>query len=189
MKVSIERGVSAPVIFALAFVSLSCSDRRAPLPVYGRVGDFALTAETGLPFSRDMLKGKIWVADFIFTTCTGPCPRMSSQMARIQRVTPRDVALVSFTVDPARDTPEVLKSYAARFKADPERWRFLTGPQPMLHDIARNSFKLSDVDGSLNHSTRFVLVDRGGQIRGYYGTEEAPGVEKLLADIDSLIKS
>ena len=169
---------------ALVLLLASCNTPRTPLPVYGHVADFQLTAQTGQPFSSEALKGKIWVADFIFTSCTGPCSRMSSQMARVQRSTSEEIRLVSFTVDPARDTPEALAAYAKRYQAQPERWWLLTGPQPMLHQVARESFKLSNVDGSLDHSTRFVLVDRAGQIRGYYDA-----VESLLTDIDYLRSS
>jgi len=156
--------------------------------VYGQVPDFQLTAQTGLPFDRKALDGKIWVADFIFTHCTGPCPRMSSQMRRVQTAVEMlaDVRLVSFTVDPDRDTPGVLTEYAQRFRAEPGRWFFLTGDAKRLDALDRRAFMLGNVDGSLQHSTRFVLVDRQGRIRGYYGTSEDDPTAHVIVDIRRL---
>jgi protein SCO1/2 len=147
-----------------------------------------LTAQTGQTVSRNDLEGKIWVADFIFTNCTGPCPRMSSQMHQVQEAVKNVLAvnLVSFTVDPARDTPEVLAAYARRFRADPARWLFLTGEQKILHTVQNGGFRMGAVDGSLSHSTHFVLVDRHSHIRGYYGSFEADTAAQLVADIRAL---
>src|SRR5437667_3712423 len=166
-----------------------CARREPPLPVLGSVNGFELTSETGEPFSRQSLDGKVWVADFIFTTCSGPCPRMSSMMRQIQQATSAipEVRLVSFTVDPERDTPAALSAYAARYHAQPERWRFLTGPRDALHKIAREDFKLSNVDGSLVHSTRLVLLDRQSRIRGYYGTDQDSPVTELVRDIKRVL--
>ncbi len=96
----------------------------------------------------------MWVADFVYTTCTGPCPMMSSQMHQLQNSTAEmtDVKLVSFTVDPAHDTPTVLAAYAKHFKQDPYRWHFLTGDMSQLNAVGLG-FKLNTVDGSLTHST------------------------------------
>lgn len=160
------------------------------LPSYGLVSGFTLTDENGRPFGAANLNGKIWVADFFFTTCTGPCPRMSTQMNGVQNaVRPfPDVQLVSFTVDPATDTPPVLAAYARRYKADPARWHFLTGPLDTMNRLARTSFMLGEVDGTRQHSTRFVLVDGKGRIRGYYLTAEKESIPQLLDDIQTLRK-
>lgn len=183
--------MSRYALLAAALVLVSCGSRREPLPILGSVPDFVLTAETGQEFSGRTLHGKIWVADFFFTSCMGPCPRMASKMRQVQEAT-RDlpeVRMVSFSVDPATDTPAVLAAYSRRNRADHNRWHFLTGPQPSLHDLSRNVFKLSDVNGSLVHSTRFVLVDRQGRIRNYYGTEDDDdGVNRLIEDIRRLEK-
>ncbi len=167
-------------------VLAGCAKRAEPLPVYGSIPAFELVSETGQPFDSRSLAGRIWVADFIYTTCTGPCPRMSALMQRVQSQTAAGVALVSFTVDPARDTPEALAAYARRYAAQPERWRFLTGKAETLHELSRNAFKLSNVDGTLDHSTRLVLVDGKGNIRGYYSTQEDSPVARLVADIQRL---
>ena len=94
--------------------------------------------------------------------------------------------LVSFTVDPAHDTPPVLAKYATHFKADPARWYFLTGEIERLNELGVNAFKLNNVDGSMSHSTRFVLVDRGMSIRGYYLSGDDSFPKNLLHDIRQL---
>jgi protein SCO1/2 len=152
---------------------------------FSTIGDFTLTSQSGEPFvSSAELAGKVWIADFIFTTCTGPCPRMSAWMARIQEdlADIGNLRLVSFTVDPENDTPEVLAEYAERYQAEPGRWFLLTGAQEALHELKRDRFLLGDVDLSLNHSTRFALVDAEGVVRGYYRSAETEQMEKLMAD-------
>ena len=178
----------AALLAALLLASCSLAPE---LPSYGVVPDFALTDQSGQPFrSADKLAGRIWVANFIFTNCSGPCPRMSSQYRQIRdSVTAPDLRLVSFTIDPKRDTPDVLAAYGRRWGADPERWFFLTGTQADLHRLSRNVFLLGDVDGSLEHSTRFVLVDRHSRIRGFYDTSDPENIKKLIADIDRLARS
>jgi protein SCO1/2 len=156
--------------------------------VFGEVPAFHLTSQTGEPFDRQSLDGKIWVADFIFSNCTSSCPRMSAQMGRLQRAVTEfaDVRLISFSVDPRRDTPAVLTEYAARYHAEPGRWFFLTGDAKTLDALDRRAFMLGNVDGSLDHSTRFVLVDRRGKIRGYYGSSEDSPTARLIVDIRRL---
>jgi len=154
----------------------------------GQIPEFQLTAQTGQPFDSKSLDGHIWVADFIYTTCDGPCPMMSSQMHQLQTLTAEmpAVKLVSFTVDPARDTPPVLAEYSKHFKPDPARWWFLTGEQACLNDLALHGFHLNGVDGSMSHSTRFALVDQKRRIRGYYITSEDGILRRLLHDIRQL---
>ena len=153
---------------ALIAVLLAACAGPKPLPVLGQVPPFQLTAQSGQPFDSQSLDGHVWVADFIYTTCPGPCPMMSSQMHRVQLSTTPGISLVSFTVDPQHDTPPVLAAYAQHFTADPARWHFLTGEPSRLNDLGLRAFKLNSVDGSLIHSTRFVLVDGARRIRGYY---------------------
>ncbi|MGI8741491.1 MAG: SCO family protein [Bryobacteraceae bacterium] len=177
----------------LAIVLLGCrrNTQSPALEIFGVVPAFQLTAQTGQPFdSRGTLAGMIWVADFIFTNCPGPCPRMTSQMHQVQEAVHRmpNVRLVSFTVDPARDTPPVLAAYAKAHHAAHQQWYFLTGPQATLNDLCRNVFKLGNVDGSLAHSTRFILIDQKSQIRGYYDTSEPDSIPKLVADIHALAR-
>ncbi len=159
-----------------------------PLPVLGTVPDFALTDTDGKSFSSDRLKGKIWVADFFFSTCAGPCPTMAANMGKIQAHTKDrdDVHLAGFTVYPEHDTPEVLAAYAKKVKADPARWHFLTGPEEDLLYLAVLGFKVGDEHNLLNHSQKLILVDGDMQIRGYYeGTLDAE-VAELMRDLDRL---
>jgi protein SCO1 len=174
------------VIVLLA--ALGACARRPALEVFGDIPEFRLTAQTGQPFDSNALAGKIWVADFIYTTCPGPCPRMTSQMHEVQQAVAKlgDVRLVSFTIDPANDTPQVLAAYAKVHAASPEMWYFLTGPVPTLQMLDRDAFKLGNIDGTLQHSTRFVLVDRQGRIRGYYDTSDASSIPRVIADVKAL---
>ena len=162
-----------------------------PLDDLGPAPAFVLTSETGQPFDSQSLAGHVWVADFVYTTCTGPCPMMSSQMRQIQNSTAAempDVRFVSFTVDPEHDTAPVLAAYAKHFQQDPARWHFLTGSPSQLNQVGL-AFKLNSVDGSLTHSTRFVLVDRRGHIRGFYITSEDTFMPRLMHDLRLLEKS
>ena len=174
----------------------------ANLPVIGRVPDFSLIDSSGRPFSQAQLAGTVWVADFIYTHCPGVCPLLTAQMAKLQGALVDEgaqrVRLVSFTVDPTNDTPEVLREYGKRFGAQPERWFFLTGERAALYSLIAEGFHLAvaerpesenrDGEGLITHSDRFVLVDRRLQIRGYYHGNEQESVQKLRQDIDLLIK-
>jgi protein SCO1 len=158
------------------------------LPSYGVVTRFSLTDARNRTMNSAELDGKVWVANFIFTNCAGPCPRMTNDMKRLEEAFPGEEKLrfVSFTVDPDRDTPEVLAAYAKRFRAG-DRWYFLTGPQASLHELKRNTFKLGDVAGNLEHSTRFALVDTQGRIRGYYRSDEPDFIQQISKDIRKLL--
>ncbi|HEX6896462.1 MAG TPA: SCO family protein [Bryobacteraceae bacterium] len=175
-------------LFSL-FIS-SCAHRTSALPVFYSVPGFELTAQDGQPFDSRILAGNIWVADFIYTTCPGPCPRMTSQMHEVQNAVEKmpDVKLVSFTVDPKNDTPPVLTQYAHAHGAAPGRWYFLTGEPSELQRMDRDVFKLGDLNAALEHSTRFVLVDRQSRIRGYYDTSEAGSIPKVIEDIQALAR-
>lgn len=184
--------VVAVAVFCL--VLASCARSTSALPVFYGVPEFHLTAQDGRPFDSKTLAGKIWVADFIYTTCPGPCPRMTSQMREVQDAIAKmpdvnqDVELVSFTVDPARDTPAVLAEYAQAHRATPGRWYFLTGPPAALQTLDRDVFKLGNLDASLEHSTRFVLVDGQSRIRGYFETSEAGAIPKVIEAIHELAR-
>jgi protein SCO1/2 len=113
---------------------------------------------------------------------------MTSQMREVQDAvsTLPDVRMVSFSIDPANDTPPVLAAYAKLHGASPSVWYFLTGPVPTLQMLDRDAFKLGNIDGTLEHSTRFVVVDRQGRIRGYYDTSEASAIQKVISDVRAL---
>ena len=185
-----------PAALAALLLSLACRAPEAPLPRLGTLPAFQLVERSGRPLTSASLRSKVWVADFIFTTCGGACPAMTARMARLRREVPGDVAFVSFTVDPANDTPEVLARYAANFKAD-DRWLFVTGPQKDLYALSTEGFKLAALevppeqrregdDGPFLHSSKFVLVDRAGHIRGYYDSTDEDEMRGLVADITRL---
>jgi len=177
--------VSASAVLLLA----SCASR-PNLPTLGAVPAFTLTDQNGTTFeSASKLDRQVWVADFMFTTCPGPCPLMSSQMHQVQKALEAEgIRLVSFTVDPEHDTPAVLLEYGQRFKASPGVWHFLTGSRADLNHLSKDVFKLGFVDGQLVHSTRFVLVDRHSQIRGYYSTSEPDAIAQVIEDARALLK-
>ena len=138
--------------------------------------------------------GKVWVADFFYTTCPGPCPMLSSRLSGVQKSLGNDpgVRLVSISVDPDKDTPEVLKTYAERFKAG-EHWLFLTGQRDAIYSLAREQFKLPIAEApaarrSSSHSTRLMLVDKTGAVRGFYEGADDAGVENLVRDIKRLLE-
>ncbi len=185
--------VTLALLLWLRYVEVSALRQRT-VSSYGTVPSFQLVNQNGQPFGSAQLAGKIWIADFIFTSCPGPCPIISSRMSELQKPLEKtDVHLVSFTVDPEKDTPEVLRSYAEKLRADPKRWDFLTGAKPAIYRLSHDGFKLAVSDGSQEtgvpvHSTRMVLVDRHGQIRGYYEAIEADSITKLLADTNHLLR-
>jgi protein SCO1 len=178
---------SAGLALAIALLMSGCIKPKE-LQVFGDIPEFELTSQDGQPFDSHKLDGHVWVADFIYTTCTGPCPMMTTHMRQLQNSTQEtpDVLLVSFTVDPAHDTPPVLAAYASHFKQDPARWFFLTGDQAKLSDLGVHAFKLNSVDGSLSHSTRFVLVDRARKIRGFYMSDGDAFMPQLTHDVRQL---
>ena len=185
--------VTAALLFWLRQLQVNALSNRS-LPVYGTVPKFALTNQDAQPFGSDDLTGKIWIADFIFTTCPGPCPIISTRMSELQKpLANSGVRLVSFTVDPEKDTPVVLRTYADKLRKEPFRWDFLTGPLDTITSLSRDGFKLAIAAGEEPgsgpvHSTRFVLVDRRGTIRGYYDALAPDGVTKLLADTTHLLR-
>lgn len=162
------------------------------LPSYGVIPPFQLIDQDGQPFGLQQLLGKVWIADFVYTTCPGPCPMISARMSETQKpLRDTDVKLVSFSVDPQHDTPAVLRDYAARLSAQPGRWHFLTGDMETIYRLSRDGFKLATAEGSASgpiHSTRMVLVDRQGTIRGYYDATDADAVTRLLADTNHLLR-
>ena len=168
--------------------------RQRAVSSYGTVPAFELLNQNGQSFGSAQLAGKIWIADFIYTTCPGPCPMISSRMSELQKPLEKsDVHLVSFSVDPEKDTPQVLRGYAEKLQADHARWDFVTGPKSAIYKLSHDGFKLAVSDGGDErgipvHSTRMVLVDRHGQIRGYYDATEPDAVTKVLADTNHLLR-
>ena len=163
-------------------------------PVLGSIPDFVLIDQDSNPFGTEQLRGSIWIADFIFTSCPDMCPMLSSAMASIEReiadeAALKDVRFVSFSVDPETDTPEKLAEYAKRYARSGARWAFLTGTRAQIWQLSTEGFHLAveRVDraerGPIFHSNRFVLADREGRIRGYYDGLDSAARAALIADL------
>ena len=174
---------------------------REPLEIYSQIPDFEFTRSTGETILRSEIDTP-WVADFIFTRCAVTCPRMTSKMAALGPKLPPNVRRVSITVDPVHDSPKVLWDYAKPFRSattdddGSTDWLFLTGPVEPLRKLIKENFLLgvSDLNPDdpgyqeepITHSTRFVLVDASGAVRGYYDAFDAESVANLLVDASSL---
>ena len=155
---------------------------------------FTLTDQDGQSFSSDQLKGKTWIATLFYTTCPGPCPMMSNRLRKIQSAVPDpDMMLVSFSVDPNHDTPAALKDYSRNMSADPKRWVFLTGTPDAMYDVTNKGLNLGYEpavgDGQITHSTKFLLIDKAGQVRVVYATDDDESMKKLEADARKLAAS
>jgi protein SCO1/2/putative membrane protein len=198
--------MSFPRWLALALVGLLCLvGGAACLPGaggsaeddIGPVGEFRLTERSGRTVTNEDLLGKVWVASFQFTRCTSECPQISRTMHQLQDdlARRRDVVLVTFTVDPRRDTLDDLRAYAELHGADPERWLFLTGEEEEIRELMYRGFKLAKPTRSgadLMHSQKLVVVDRQGHVRGYYDGLRNPRwpdpEEKYHSDLRKLVR-
>ncbi|MDA0204069.1 MAG: SCO family protein [Acidobacteria bacterium] len=191
-----------PAVFiASLLLCLNACQRREPLPNFASVPPFALTAQDGRYVTDEDYQGRVWIADFVFTNCPGPCPMLTSHMRDVQDLLVErslDVPLVSFSVDPETDTPEVLTEYGKTFGADFTRWAFLTGEKQKIYDLILHGFLLAVSDGAVSseysagpgiitHSTRFALVDQNGEVRGYYHGEEPTVAAEIVADAERLL--
>jgi cytochrome oxidase Cu insertion factor (SCO1/SenC/PrrC family) len=173
-----------------------------PLP------DFTLTERSGKPVSLTGLKGKVWVASFVFTRCTSSCPKITAAVAKLQSElapTRPDLRFVTFSVDPEHDTPAVLAKYAERFGAKPDVWLFLSGKEGEVHDLLNKGFLVHagrNKDGKpgdeFTHSSKLVVVDKAGRVRGLYdgvkadwdesGVEYEAGLKRLATKVDEQLK-
>jgi len=172
----------------------------ADLPMLGDLPAFSLIAEDGKAFGKADLLGRVWIADFVFTSCSDACPRLQAKMKSLQdRLIPLEqggnISLLSISVDPERDTPAKLKEYAGIFGARPGLWRSLTGDQKEVERTVVRGFHTAmakvPAEGAdphlaafeIMHGERLVLVDRLGRIRGYYDADDR---DRLLRDARSL---
>lgn len=179
------------------------------LKVYGTVPDFSLIERSGRKVGLADLKGKVWVGQFFYTECRDICPLTVPQMGLLQLEYLNDpefrsdIRLVSITVSPEHDTPQVLAKFAERFSADPELWLFLTGDKAAIYRLAQQGFKLgigeqenpeevkkkTGEEKDIFHSSRLILVDRKAQIRGYYSGIDAEAMVRLRKDLRKLLQT
>jgi protein SCO1 len=179
------------------------------LPDYGAAPAFGLTDQLGRPVTSDALRGRVVVADFVYTSCTDTCPLLSLRMQSLQGrlaaagLLGRHVQLLSFSIDPARDTPDTLHAYAERYLADRDGWRFLTGPERYVTPVVVQGFRLgvqpvplaaaepggapSAARYDVMHSNRFVLIDRGWRIRAYRDGLEVDA-DRMLREVRALLR-
>ena len=196
-----KRIVGKPTFWALLVLTISgLSVVRAmatklppPLPVMGKLGDFSFTDQNGQPFGSEKLRGRVWVANFIFTRCPTICPLQTEKMGQVQhraRNLGEAFHIVSFDVDPEYDTPEKLKEYAGKHRVSPRMWSFVTAPFAELQKTVVQDMKISmgkDENQNVFHGTHVVLIDSKMQIRGYYDVAADDGVDKLMKDISLLV--
>lgn len=200
------------LFISLVFLGISCneSEKKAhekKLPYYGepdidengdtmyhRVGNFSLTNQEGETYSHNDLKGKVYVADFFFTSCPSICPKMTKNLQRVAKEMKdeEDFKIISFTVDPGNDTVEKLKKYAAEHKIDANQWNLLTGDKETIYELGVYGYLLSAQEdalapGGFLHSGQFVLVDKEKRIRGVYEGTNPKEMDKLIEDAKILM--
>lgn len=167
--------------------------------LFHTVPDFELTNQDGKTVRGSSLKGKVFVADFFFTRCPGICKKMSSQMTRVQErfLNNPEVQIVSFSVDPENDTLAALREYADRYAIQTAKWQLLTGDKAQIYKLAKfgyfvtakeNDATAQELEDQFVHTDKFVLIDKDGQIRGYYNGTNRKDVDRLLTEIDILLR-
>lgn len=186
------------------FIFQSCKDRTLPYlgnteykngkPVYHSIRDFKYMNQDSLIINRDSLSKYVYVADFFFTSCPSICPKVMKEMLRIHEVFKGDerVRLVSFSIDPKRDTASKLKLYADNIGADTRYWHFLTGDKDETLDLAADFFVAAledpEAPGGFDHSGKIVLVDKNGHVRSFSEGTDPDNTPGLIDDIKVLLK-
>ena len=183
--------VAMPVI-AISFLAWKGSFQTKELKNFGEVAAFKLTERSGKEITLETLQGKVWVANFIFTSCTSQCPLIMMEAQKVSKALlfKDNFRMVSITIDPMTDSPERLTKYANEWKADPFKWLFLTGTFGDVKALMHDGLKVpTEVEGvELMHSAKLVLVDHLSRIRGYYDAEDSKDMKKLLRDSKDLLK-
>jgi len=181
--------VAVAIFLAITYIYKNTNEQDS-LPVIGGIPNFEFIDSEGRDVGLSTLKGKVWVADFIFTTCTMACPIMTGNMNIIHKKYKKndDLRLVSISVYPEYDTPEVLKKYASQYEANTDTWHFLTGNESTVKEVIKDGFKIGDYEDIIFHSEKFALVDRNGMIRAYYNGMKSEDMKKLKKDINNLLK-
>lgn len=177
----------------LLLLFIAACAQRPDLPKLFPLPDTELVNETGQTVRLDAMKGSVTVYNFIFTSCTGTCPIMTNNMRALTPLVEKDapVRFVSISVDPARDTPQVLAKYAAGVRNDP-RWTFLTGDRDAIVDLSVKGFKLTAGDPApggepLLHSSKFAVADKDGIVRGYYDATDGTVAKEVAAVVEQLL--
>ncbi len=182
--------LSIATVAAIVSASRFKDDSDRSLPVYGQVAPFVLTTQDETPLSHEDLKGKVWVANFIFTSCHGPCPLMSQKMRQLQIAlgSHPSIRFISVSVDPDTDSPEVLRKYAKQMNAGTPQWSFLTGKMDAIIGLAKSMMLESGNKDPNLHSTRFIVVDPQGKIRAIPDSQDEHFVLDLKKTLDELLE-
>ncbi len=186
-------GVRLGGLAGLAMLAVVSCRAPEPLPVLSELPDFALIERSGTPLDKATLAGRPAIVDFIFTRCPASCPRLTARMKELEKRLPASsaVRLLSITVDPEHDRPEVLTRYAEGWQAGP-RWLFATGERAAIWELVRQGFLLAveatpeDTTSPILHSNRFALIDREGRLRATYQALEEDALDRILADLEAL---
>ena len=162
--------------------------------IYNTIPPFTFANQNGDTVTENLVKGKIYVADFFFTTCPTICPVMKRQMLKVydQFKANKDVMILSHTIDPDHDTPQVLNKFAKDLGVTGDQWQFLTGPKEKIYEIGLKNYMVvaredSAAEGGFLHSGAFVLVDKDKHVRGIYDGTTEEGTKRLIADIQTLL--
>ncbi|WP_026694913.1 SCO family protein [Peribacillus kribbensis] len=184
--------IGAAAIFTVILFLAACSPKEVPNALNWQVKEFKAVNQENEPFTNKNLKGKVWVADFIFTNCTTVCPPMTANMAKLQKELKKeglkDVELVSFSIDPEIDKPSIMKEYGSKFEADYSSWHFLTGySQSFIEKFSVESFhtlvKKPENQDQVIHGTEFALVNQNGKVIQMYKGNTGFPLKKLIEDI------
>jgi cytochrome oxidase Cu insertion factor (SCO1/SenC/PrrC family) len=184
------------VVAMVSFVASGMWRRGAPeekkAERFFQVPDFQLVNQDGKPFSGKDVAGKVWIADFVFTQCAGPCPAMTAALAQVQKdLAGTPVQLVTVSVDPANDTPPVLKQHMKDRGLDESNWTFATGKPDEIFGLAKNmkiAASAASEQNTIMHAEKFILIDAEGWIRGYYHYQDQEKMAQLLRDARELVK-
>ncbi len=175
---------------ALLLAAQQPAAQAVDIPVMGSAPAIELTGEDGDAFSSEELAGHYWIASFFFTSCTGICPVTQGNMAVLQQQYGPETGLqfVSISVDPGHDTPDILRAHGESLGANFDRWHFLTGDMDVIKDLSFHGFRAGSLDAPAQHSSRFILVDPQGNIRGYYDATDPSAMARLKTDLDILLQ-
>ncbi|HAI77408.1 MAG TPA: SCO family protein [Microscillaceae bacterium] len=186
-----------PIYYPVDVKYKDTNGRKVADTVYHTIPAFSLTDQQGNTFDSKQLGGKIYVVDFFFTRCGNPdfCPRMSNELKRVQEIfkdNPK-VKILSISVDPTFDQPDILQRYAQKYKANPGQWFFLTGDKTAIYKLAFEGFKVNageetdTVNPDFFHALNFILIDAQGRVRGYYEGINKEAVDKLILEMNILL--
>lgn len=199
--------VAVSLVLAMLFTAFIEVKERMSLPIlseeigkengeiiYKKIDDFAGFDQDGMTFDRSMLEGKVHLANFFFCSCPVVCPKMTVETKKVMDVfgEREDLLMVSYTIDPKRDTVQKLKSFAEKFEADQSNWRFVNVGNEQVYKLARYGYMITAVQGSEEandfiHSELLTLVDDQMRIRGYYDSTNPQQMEKLIKDLKKLL--